>query len=104
MAQSHYTCAFLEYACANNIQILCYPAHTTHVYQGLDVAVFGPLKQMWSEEWNKYERETKKSLTKETFLSVYSTAHTCAVTEDPVCTAFRKTGCMAIDLMQLPRT
>jgi len=89
---SHYTCAFLEYACANNIQILCYPAHTTHVYQGLDIAVFGPLKQMWSEEWNKYERETKKSLTKETFLSVYGTAHTRAVTEDTVHTAFCKTG------------
>lgn len=41
---SHYTRGFLRYARENNIAVLCYPAHTTHVYQGLDVAVFGALK------------------------------------------------------------
>ncbi|KIK76196.1 hypothetical protein PAXRUDRAFT_18381 [Paxillus rubicundulus Ve08.2h10] len=40
----HYTCAFLEYAWKNHIHVLCYPAHTTHVYQGLDVVVFAVLK------------------------------------------------------------
>lgn len=41
---SHYTRGFLEYARAYDIKVLCYPAHGTHVYQGLDVAVFGVLK------------------------------------------------------------
>jgi len=41
---SHYTQAFLEYATAHRIHVLCYPAHGTHVYQGLDVVVFGILK------------------------------------------------------------
>jgi len=47
---------------------------------------------MWSEEWNMYERETKKSLTEESFLLVYGTAHTCTITEDTVHMASCKTG------------
>lgn len=47
---SHYTWAFLEYAQEHNIHVLCYPAHSTHVYQGLNVAVFSVLKRFWSEE------------------------------------------------------
>lgn len=34
---SHYTLELLEYAQANNIVILGYPPHCTHVLQGLDV-------------------------------------------------------------------
>ncbi|KAF8218535.1 hypothetical protein L208DRAFT_1350477 [Tricholoma matsutake] len=41
---SHYTCAFLEYACKNQIVVLCYPSHSTHIYQGLDVVIFSILK------------------------------------------------------------
>ncbi len=40
---SHYTLAFLLYAIAAHIIVLCYSSHTTHVYQGLDVVVFGIL-------------------------------------------------------------
>lgn len=41
---SHYTLDFLEYAQGNNIVVLCYPSHSTHVYQGLDVVIFSVLK------------------------------------------------------------
>ncbi|KAI5887752.1 CENP-B protein [Schizophyllum commune H4-8] len=45
---SHYTQGFLEYARSHNIRAICYPAHTTHILQGLDVVVFGPLKRaLW---------------------------------------------------------
>ena len=37
---SHYTRALLQYAHKNKIAILCYPAHTTHIYQGLDIVIF----------------------------------------------------------------
>ena len=47
---SHYTWGFLGYAHAHKIHVLCYPAHSTHVYQALYVAVFGPLKTYWSQE------------------------------------------------------
>ena len=47
----------LEHAWKNNIHVLYYPAHGTHVYQGLDIAVFSVLKQFWSEERDRWERE-----------------------------------------------
>lgn len=47
---SHYTRGFLEYARMHQIVVVCYPAHTTHVLQGLDVACFAILKRVLSEE------------------------------------------------------
>jgi hypothetical protein len=41
---SHYTHGFLAYARTHQILMLCYPSHTTHVYQGLDIVVFSVLK------------------------------------------------------------
>jgi len=47
---SHYTYEFLKYACMHNIHVLCYPSHTTHIYQGLDIVIFSVLKKCWTEE------------------------------------------------------
>ena len=77
---SHYTCAFLEYARENKIHVLCYPSHSTHVYQGLDVAVFGVLKCCWSEVRDDYERRTGGKVDKTNFLEVYAAAHEAALT------------------------
>jgi hypothetical protein len=41
---SHYTQAFLEYARIHGIEVVCYPSHSTHIFQGLDAVIFGPLK------------------------------------------------------------
>ena len=41
---SHYTQGFLQYPQEHQNHIFCYPSHGTHVYQGLDVTVFGILK------------------------------------------------------------
>lgn len=89
---SHYTRGFLEFARDHDIHVLCYPAHATHVYQGLDVAVFGVVKTYWSEERDKWERERKEPVTKENFLGVYGAAHIRALTPDTIKSAFRKTG------------
>jgi len=54
---SHYSPELLDYARDTNIILVCYPAHTTHVLQGLDVAVFGPFKRQWTrslaEAWTR---------------------------------------------------
>lgn len=72
--------------------MLCYPAHATHVYQGLDVAVFSVLKQYWAEEREKWEREKGEKVNKENFLAVYGAAHIRALTPEIISSAFRKTG------------
>jgi hypothetical protein len=89
---SHYTRAFLEHARQHKICILCYPAHSTHIYQGLDVAVFGVLKQCWSEERDKWESEKGEKVTKSNFLAIYGAAHVRALTPETIKSAFRKTG------------
>jgi hypothetical protein len=89
---SHYTTGFLLYACQHNIEILCYPSHCTHIYQGLDVVIFSQLKKFWQEERDIEEREHRKRVSKTNFLSVYARAHIRALTPDNVKAAFRKTG------------
>ncbi|KAF9227442.1 hypothetical protein BS17DRAFT_793916 [Gyrodon lividus] len=73
----HYTKDFLDYARHHNIHVLCYPAHATHIYQGLDVAIFGPLKNCWTEERDQYES---------------STSYHAVITPQNICSAFEKTG------------
>jgi DDE superfamily endonuclease len=94
---SHYTKEFLDYAREHHIHVLCYPAHTTHVYQGLDVGVFGVVKLYWTQERNKCLREKGERVTKENFLSIYGAAHIRALTPETIRSAFRKTGAWPFD-------
>lgn len=89
---SHYTLAFPLHARLNQIIILCYPAHTTHIYQGLDVVIFAGLKHYLSEERDRWLREHGKVIDKTSFLEIYGRAHIRAITEDTILSAFRKTG------------
>ncbi|KIK82136.1 hypothetical protein PAXRUDRAFT_154461, partial [Paxillus rubicundulus Ve08.2h10] len=89
---SHYTKEFLDYARDHNIHILCYPAHTTHIYQGLNVVIFGPLKKSWSEEQDQFKSSMGQWVTKQTFISVYGKAHQKVLTPELIRTAFAATG------------
>jgi hypothetical protein len=88
---SHYSFEFLNYARTHKIHVLCYPAHTTHVYQGLDVVVFSVLKQCWAEERTKWEANGGE-VSKETFLTIYGAAHIRTLSPALVKKAFEKTG------------
>jgi hypothetical protein len=88
---SHYTLGFLEYAHNNNIVVLCYPSHSTHVYQGLDVVIFSVLKRAWSDERDRFEAQGP-AVTKLNFMAVYARAHTRTFTEGNIRAAFAKTG------------
>jgi len=89
---SHYTIAFLMYARENLILVLCYPAHTTHIYQGLDVVIFAVLKHFLMEERDKWFHTWAQAMDKNNFLAIYSAAHVCALTPENVKSAFKKTG------------
>lgn len=88
---SHYTLGFLEYAHNNDIVVLCYPSHSTHVYQGLDVVIFSVLKRAWSDERDRFEAQGP-AVTKLNFMAVYAKAHTRTFTESNIRAAFAKTG------------
>ncbi|KIK74541.1 hypothetical protein PAXRUDRAFT_40352, partial [Paxillus rubicundulus Ve08.2h10] len=89
---SHYTKDFLEYACEHNIHVPCYPSHATHVYQGLDIVIFSPLKCSWTAKRDEYEASTRQKVIKSNFISVYSKAHREALTPENIHAAFCKTG------------
>ena len=88
---SHFTMGFLEYARNHKIAVLCYPSHSTHIYQGLDVVIFGVLKRAWSEERDKFEK-SGPAVSKVNFLEVYAKAHVRAFTKENILAAFKKTG------------
>ena len=51
---SHVSIELIELARAHNIHLLCLPAHTTHVLQPLDVAVFKSFKSHFAKTCRKY--------------------------------------------------
>lgn len=89
---SHYTRGFLEYAREHRIHVLCYPSHSTHLYQGLDVVIFSILKRAWTEFRDAFERNSGKKVTKSNFLTIYAQAHNKALTKENIIAAFAKTG------------
>ncbi|EJD05151.1 uncharacterized protein FOMMEDRAFT_46485, partial [Fomitiporia mediterranea MF3/22] len=90
--QSHLSLPFLLFCKENNIHVLCYPSHTTHIYQGLDVAIFGILKTVFSEEIIKFEEETGVEVCKANFLQVYTPTHIRVFTSENIVKAFSCTG------------
>lgn len=104
---SHYTLAFLEYADANNITIICYPSHMTHVLQGLDVVAFSVLKRSWTSARDAWEQDNVPvKLTKGMFLKVFGECFTKMMTPSLVHACFENTGiipfnCNIVQLSQM---
>src|SRR5882762_1569311 len=89
---SHYTLELLAYARANNIVILGYPPHCTHVLQGLDVVCFTRMKNEFHYEIQKFEDLHKSKVTKANFVGVFGCAYLRSFTEDTIKAAFSATG------------
>lgn len=90
---SHLTLTTLRKARANQIHMLCFPPHTTHIYQPLDKSVFGPLKAAFRAEVQKLMRKNKKkSLNRYDFNRVLKPAWYKAVTPGNITAGFRSCG------------
>ena len=51
---SHISIELIELARQNDVHLLCFPAHTTHILQPLDVGVFKSFKANFSKACHKY--------------------------------------------------
>lgn len=89
---SHYSLELLDYARANNIVILGYPPHCTHVLQGLDVVCFAKMKNEFRSEIQKFKALHRRSVGKGDFAGVFGRAFLRSFTEDAVKSAFAATG------------
>ena len=89
---SHYTIAFLLLACLHMVIVICYVAHGTHIYQGLDVVVFAVLKHYFGVEQDALFHTTGNTIDKGNFLQVISKAYITTLTPELIKTIFCKTG------------
>ena len=67
---------FIEYTHANRILLAVFPPHSTHRLQPLDVGLFSPLANYYSQAINRLLHESQGfcSLTKRDFWSMFSKA------------------------------
>jgi hypothetical protein len=85
---SHVTHEFIEHCHENKILVPSYPAHSTHVYQSLDVGVFGALKTEYRKQQDEHLQKTGDAITKENFLKIYGEAHLKVLTPNLIQAAF----------------
>ena len=90
---SHKTLA-AELARANGIILLCFPPHTTHKLQPLDVSFFFPLKQAYNSECDKWMlANAGQRITFFDMGGLFGKAYGRAATHANAVAGFRATGC-----------
>lgn len=90
---SHVTGQCIRYCIDNNIILIAFPPHCTHLLQPLDVGVFAPLQSYYSRfihEATQYSG--KQGVDKEMFLEFYAEARRRTFTEKNIKSSFKATG------------
>jgi DDE superfamily endonuclease/Tc5 transposase DNA-binding domain len=96
---SHINMRFLTWCDENKILVCCYPPHTTHRLQPLDVSLFSPLATYYGQELNQFISESQGlcSITKRDFFRLFWVAWQKAFTEANILSGWTKTGLNPID-------
>jgi hypothetical protein len=90
---SHLTLEFLDYAEAHKIEVLCFPAHSTHLLQPLDVGIFGPLGTYYSQEVDEWARtHPYQSVLKGDFFPMCQQARRKAFSKKNILSAYAEAG------------
>ena len=93
------------------IDILLLPAHTTHILQVADVAVFRPFEEAWKGQCAKRRREKRRSsargdcgIHQTDIIPMAMAAWDRAMTSSNVISGFRRTGIFPFDPLAYKRT
>lgn len=78
----------MEYCLDHRILLLCLPAHTSHILQPLDVAVFSPISTYYAQEVSKLRVPVDKNQ----FPNLLARAHQKAFTKENIQAGFRAIG------------
>lgn len=70
---------------------MCFPPHSTHIMQPLDVSIFGPLTQAYRDQVMELGEEANK-IDRAQFASIYATARAKAITQMAARKAFVECG------------
>lgn len=96
--KSHVSVDLTEWALDHNIVIFILPAHTSHILQPMDVAVYGPLQKIYNCECHKFMRKTSATITRYNACELECKAYCKAFSSDNLHAAFRKTGICPLDI------
>ena len=94
---SHVSSEFVEYAEQHNIVPLCFPQHTTHHLQPLDVGLFSPLAKAYKRRLRETVVYGAVNVTKSQFLEILYVARLQAFTTDNITGAWRDAGLIPYD-------
>jgi hypothetical protein len=86
---SHISGSFISHCIQNRISILILPAHTSHLLQPLDVAIFGPLKKQLTIALSHLNEAQLVRIQKAEWVDAYIQARTEAITQQNIESAFR---------------
>ncbi|KAF2836603.1 putative pogo transposable element [Patellaria atrata CBS 101060] len=91
---SHVTMKFIDFALSHRILLAVFPPHSTHRLQPLDVSLFAPLAQYYSQELDIFIHDSEGlcSVTKRDFFRLFWPSFQKAFAEKNVLSGFRKTG------------
>ena len=90
---SHISIELVEMARANDVTLLCLPAHTSHILQPLDVGVFKSFKASFNKTCGNYVRQHPgRVITTDVLASMVAQAYPTSFTPVNVLSGFKKAG------------
>jgi len=99
-----YNVDFLKMMASNNVEVFCFPPHTSHILQPADVSVFKSLKTNWTTEGLKFTRETAgKKVGRQHFFQVFTPAWEKSSSVENIQAGFRKTGIFPFNQQAIPK-
>ena len=99
-----YNVDFLKMMAANNVEVFCFPPHTSHILQPADVSLFKSLKSNWTAEGLKFTRETGgKKVGRQHFFQVFTPAWERSSSTENIQAGFRKTGIFPFNQQAIPK-
>ena len=92
-SRRHISIELIELASANNVHLLCLPAHTTHILQPLDVGVFKSFKSNFSKACSKYlSKHPGRVVTNDKLALLVAEAWPSSFTAVNIMSGFKKSG------------
>ena len=102
--KSHVSVGLTEWAMQHNIFIFVLPAHTSHILQPMDVAIFGPFQKIYNALCHKFIRTTSATICRYNVCELACKAYSKALSSDNLQSAFRKTGICPFDKDAIDKT
>ena len=100
---SHMSLKLIKVARNNNVHLMCFPPHCTHILQPLDVAVFGPLKATWRNVLKEHQLKTcAANVTKEDFPSLLANLWKDSFLSQHLINGFSKSGLCPLSREAIP--